>query len=70
MKIRPVLEPCSKEVDEQSAHKVPVVIAIEIAHGEREAKTPGAPAERATASQPTHLASHEADSAADFSRAT
>jgi hypothetical protein len=41
----------------------------EIAHGEREAETPG-PAERAFTSQPAGLASHEAHSAPDSSRAT
>ena len=41
----------------------------EIAYGEREAKKPG-PAERAFTSQPAGLASHEAHSALDFSRAT
>ena len=41
----------------------------EIAHGGREAKKPG-PAERAITSQPAGLASHEAHSAPDFSRAT
>jgi len=68
MEIGPALNPGSRGVDEQSAHKAPVVTAIEITHGEREAKAPGPP-ERAITSQPARLVSHEAPSA-HFSRAT
>jgi hypothetical protein len=62
MEIGPALNPGSKGMDEQSAHKAPVVTAIEIAHDEREAKAPGPP-ERAITSQPARLVSHEAHSA-------